>query len=119
MSRKKENNKIMEGAEYGVDSRYPSHEERTTDGKALIKARKQRMANLSNEEIVTARLLQLKYRMEEYIKKPINNNCDSFAEFLKSYIDTIYSKRIHFAEDIDVKPVLLSQVNPIYTPYPY
>ena len=97
-------------SEYGVDSRYKSIEDRNADGKALMKARKQRLANISDDQIIKARLLQLKLKMEEFLKTTVHKECDFFIEFLKSYIDTIYSKRVHFAEDINVKPVLLSQV---------
>jgi len=110
MNKIKNSNKEIEGAEFGVDSRYTSKKERLTDGKALMEARLERMKNLSKDEIIKAKLLQLKFRMEEYIRQPIYNERNFFTEFLKSYIDTIYSKRVHFAQDINVKPVQLSQV---------
>ena len=75
-----------------------------------MEARKQRMANISPDQIVKAKLLQLKYRMEAFLKELVNEKYDFFIEFLKSYIDTIYTKRVHFAKDINVSPVLLSQV---------
>jgi hypothetical protein len=48
--------------------------------------------------------------MEEYIKNPVYDNHNHFPDFLKLYIDAIYSKRSTFAKDIDVAPVSLSQV---------
>ena len=110
MTKMKNGNKEIDGAEFGVDSRYSSKKERLADGKALMEARLKRMKNLSEDEIIKAKLLQLKFRMEEYIKQPTYGDRNFFTEFLKSYIDAIYSKRIHFAQDINVKPVLLSQV---------
>lgn len=105
-------NKIneMEGAEYGVDSRYSSKQERLEDGKALMEARLQKMKNLSSEKIIKARLLQLKLQMEEFIKDPVYQEEKCFTKFLKSYIDTLYSKRTDFAKDIDITPILLSKI---------
>lgn len=108
MIRKKEN--IAVGVEYGVDSRYKSNEENKSEATALMEARLKRMKNLSNEQITRAKLLQLKLKMEEYIKKPVYDNKNHFSEFLKLYIDSIYSRRSVFAKDIDVAPVSLSQV---------
>ena len=102
--------KEIEGAEYGVDSRYSSKKERQADSKALMEARLDRMKNLSKDQIIRAKLLQLKLKMEEYIQKPVYKDHNFFTEFLTSYIDTIYSKRSNFANDIDITPVRLSQV---------
>ncbi len=110
MNRSKINNKEIPGAEYGVDSRYASKKEKTADGKALMEARLKRMKNLSDEQIITAKLLQLKLKMEEFIKNPVEENQNFFTDFLKLYIDTIYNKRVHFAKDINITPVSLSQV---------
>ncbi len=106
----KKKNKEIEGAEYGVDSRYTSKKQKAIDGATLMEARLKRMRNLSEDQVIKAKLLQLKLRMEEYIKTPVYQEHNLFTEFLKLYIDTIYSKRVHFASDIDVKAVLLSQI---------
>ena len=101
---------MIENAEYGVDSRYKSNKERETEATALMEARLMRMKSLSRDQIIRAKLLQLKLKMEEYIKEPMNSNQNYFTEFLKSYIDIIYPKRSLFAKDIDIAPVSLSQV---------
>ena len=108
MTKNKE--KMIENAEYGVDSRYKSNKERESEATALMEARLMRMKNLSRDQIIRAKLLQLKLKMEEYIKKPVYDNQNYFTEYLKTYIDTIYPKRGLFAKDIDVAPVSLSQV---------
>ncbi len=108
MTKKKK--KEIEGAEYGVDSRYPSTKEREADGKALMEERLKRMKNLSEDQIARAKLLQLKLKMEEYINKPVYQDYNFFTEFLTTYIDTIYSKRSNFAKDIDITPILLSKI---------
>ena len=109
MNNKKDNNPIKD-AEFGLDSRYTSKKEGESEAAALMEARLKRMKNLSNDEIIRAKLMQLKLKMDEYIKHPIYDNRNFFLEFLESYIDTIYSKRNIFARDIDITPVELSQV---------
>jgi hypothetical protein len=107
-SRKKK--PINEDAEYGVDSRYHSKKEREADAEVLMEARLKKMKGLSREDIIRARLMQLKLKMEEYLHKPAYNQRNMFSEFLRNYIDTIYSKRSNFADDIDITPVNLSQI---------
>ncbi len=103
-------NKVNENAEYGVDSRYNSIEERKADSKAIMKARLERANKLSKEHIIRAKLLQLKLKMENYLKTPVYDHQNHFTLFLKTYIDTIYSKQNEFAKDINITPILLSQV---------
>ncbi len=109
MTRKK-NKDLLEDAEYGLDSRYESEKERISEATALMEARLNRMKNLSRDQIIRAKLVQLKLKMEEFIKQPVSDGRNYFTEFLKSYIDTIYFKRSQFASDIDITPVSLSQV---------
>jgi hypothetical protein len=106
----KKNTIIIEDAEYGVDSRYKTNKERESDATALMEARLVRMKSLSKDQIIRAKLLQLKLKMDEYLKKPVYDNRNYFSEFLESYVDIIYSKRSVFAKDIDIAPVSLSQV---------
>ena len=110
MIKKKKNFKEIEGAEYGVDSRYSGKKEKLSDSEALMEARLQRMRNLPSDKIMQAKLLQLKLKMEEYLEQPVYDDNDFFTGFLTSYIDIIYSKRSDFANDIDITPVRLSQV---------
>lgn len=110
MIKKKNKFKAIEGAEFGVDSRYTSKKKQLDDGKALMEARLHRMKGLSSEKIIKAKLLQLKLKMEEFIKEPVFQEENHFTKFLVSYIDTIYSKRIDFAKDIDIDDNLLSKI---------
>ena len=96
--------------EYGIDSRYKSNKERKSDAATLMEARLKRMKNLPKDQITKAKLLQLKLKMEEYIKSPVYDNHNHFSDFLKLYVDSIYSKRSGFAKDIDIAPVSLSQI---------
>ncbi|RLD21418.1 MAG: hypothetical protein DRI71_08995 [Bacteroidetes bacterium] len=110
MTRKKKSIKEIEGAEYGVNSIYTSRKEKKAVGKVLMEARLQRMKNVSADHIIQAKLLQLKLKMEDYIKKPVYEDHNFFTEFLRTYIDTIYSRRNNFAKDINITPIRLSQV---------
>jgi hypothetical protein len=101
---------INENVEFGVDSRYQNSKEKKSDSVALMEARLERMKNLPKEQIIRAKLLQLKLKMENYLNDPLHDGKSSFINFLESYIDTIYSKRNEFAKDINIRPVLLSQI---------
>lgn len=106
----KQNKLLNIEAEYGVDSRYASAKERESEAVALMEARIKKMKGLTAEEIMRAKLMQLKLKMEECLIKSAVDQSNLFSEFLKIYIDTIYSKRSGFADDIDITPVLLSQI---------
>ncbi len=101
---------IHNGSEFGIDSRYKTKKEREQDAVALMQARLGRMKKLSKEQILRAKLLQLKLKMEDYLKKPVYDNQNHFAQFLEFYVDTIYSKRIDFAKDINVTANFLSKI---------
>lgn len=96
--------------DYGVDSRYGSAKDKEREGIALMEARLDRLKKLPKEQILRARLLQLKLKMEDYLKHPVYDDKNYFAEFLEAYVDTIYRKRIDFAKDINVTPVYVSKV---------
>ncbi|MGB0879998.1 MAG: hypothetical protein ACPGTO_05480 [Polaribacter sp.] len=106
----KKNTKVSNDLEFGIDSRYKSKKEYQSEATALMEARLKRMKNLSKDQIIRAKLIQLKLNMEEFIKQPIYDRRNYFSEFLESYVDTIYSKRSFFAKDIDITPTKLSQV---------
>jgi hypothetical protein len=109
MSSKKSRDFIKD-AEYGLDSRYNSDKEYQSEAALLMEARLNRMRNLSKDQIIRAKLMQLKLKMEEYIKQPVYDNKNHFSDFLKAYVDTIYSTRNKFAHDINITPIRLSQV---------
>ena len=105
-----ENKNLMMDVEYGIDSRYKSDLESVSEATILMEARLRRMKMLSKDQITKAKLLQLKLKMEEFLNHPVYDNNNHFSNFLKFYIDSIYSKRSTFANDINVDPVSLSQV---------
>lgn len=106
----KKQNELHVDPEFGVDSRYSSNEQRKQESMALLQGRLDRMKNLPEEQIIRAKLLQLKLNMENYLKAPVYDDQHHFADFLQTYVDTMYSKRSEFAKDINVTPVFLSQV---------
>lgn len=108
MKNKKE--KIAENPEFGVDSRYKSKKEKEQDSVELMEARLARMKNVTKGQITRARLMQLKLRMDEYLKEPVYDDEQHFTRFLVSYIDTLYTKRIDFAKDINVTANFLSKI---------
>jgi len=55
---------LIEDAEYGLDSRYESEKERKSEVTALMEACLNRMKNLSRGQIIRAKLVQLKLRLE-------------------------------------------------------
>ena len=65
------NKSINNDFEFGIDSRYKTKNEKKEDAVALMQARLDRMKNLSKEQILRAKLLQLKLKMEDYLKKPV------------------------------------------------
>lgn len=110
MTMTKKQNTIHNDSEFGVDSRYKTKKEKEQDSIALMQVRLDKMKHLSREQIIQAKLLQLKLKMENYLKAPIYDNQNHFANFLESYVDAIYAKRSKFAKDMKVTPVYLSQV---------
>jgi len=107
---KNKKNSTAVDSEFGVDSRYKTIKEKEHDSVAIMEARLDRMKNLPKEQILRVKLLQLKLKMENYLKEPLYDNKNHFSSFLETYVDVIYSKRSDFANDINVTPVFLSKV---------
>lgn len=101
---------LLDAIEYGVDARYNSQEEQQKDGQALIEARRARMAKMSKEDILRAKLTQLKLQMDEFLSTNEDDKRQHFTSFLNAYIDIIYDKQQQFAQDLDITAVSLSQI---------
>lgn len=97
-------------AEFGVDSRYETRKEQELDSITLMEARLERMKRLPKEEVLRAKLMQLKLNMETYLKAPVYDNHNHFVHFVQRYVDAVYTKRSDFAKDVNVTPVFLSHV---------
>ena len=61
-------NNIQVDPEFGVDSKYKSIKEKKQDSVTLMQARLDRMKNLPKEQVIRAKLLQLKLKMETHNK---------------------------------------------------
>jgi len=70
MKTSKKAKRIIE-PEFGVDSRYKSIDKKLADGKNLMEARLKRLNNLSRNQIIKAKLLQLKLKIHHESKKSI------------------------------------------------
>ena len=101
-------NDELEEFKYLIDSRNLTEKKAERD--AILKAREARFRNRSEHEKKVARLIQLKYQMEEYLKKPECSSGPCFLKFLNTYVDTLYYKRKHFASDLSIDAIMLSQV---------
>ena len=85
-----------------------SKEQEETDI-ALSDALASRRASMSDEEKLRATLLQLRFRIEDYLKDDRYDKKKTFGYFLKVYIGNLKRKHIEFARDINIKPSQLSQ----------
>ncbi|MCK5068400.1 MAG: hypothetical protein KAR16_13220 [Bacteroidales bacterium] len=109
MTKKKYDEEMEEWKDL-IDSRVLTDEERDRDRLIMLKIRKAKAREMPGELIQSMKLLQLKLQMESYINDPISITEPRFAEFLTTYVDTLYKKRKNFAADLSIDPMMLSQV---------
>ena len=76
----------------------------------LAKARAKIQALSSERDQLKARLLQLKFLLEDYIKSDEYDPDKRFGNFLKFYLDIIKKRRNEFAEEIAVHKTLITQL---------
>ncbi|MEM6806449.1 MAG: hypothetical protein AAF696_33935 [Bacteroidota bacterium] len=106
----KEEDIELEEFKYLIDSRNLSKEEKEIEREAILKAREERFRRRSRAEMLASRLLQLRYKMEEYLE---DSGCElgtNFSDFLSTYVDILYKKRKDFAEDLSIPPISLSHI---------
>lgn len=107
---KSNTNKDLEEFKYLIDSRNLTSREQQEERDALLKAREIRFKAKTENEVKTAKLMQLKYQMEEYLGTSKGSPQPNFQNFLKTYIDALYDKRKNFASDINITPLALSHI---------
>ena len=107
---KKKYNEELEVWKDLIDSRVLTDEERDRDRLIMLKMRKAKAREMPVELAQSMTLLQLKLQMESYITNPESSSGPLFAEFLKTYVDTLYKRRKDFAADLSIDPMMLSQV---------
>lgn len=76
----------------------------------LKKARKKTQSEMTEKDRLVARLLQLKFQIEDYLKGDDFKPGLTFGHFLKEYVSLSTSKRKHFAAEIDIDETELSQL---------
>jgi hypothetical protein len=76
----------------------------------LAEHRAKRRAEMTEEEKQHFKLLQLKFRMEDYIKGDQYDPQFTFGYFLEQYLELTNRKKKEFAKDIQIHETLLSQI---------
>jgi hypothetical protein len=76
----------------------------------LSEARKKNRENITENQKLYAKVIQLRFLMEDYAKSDIYNHDLSFASFLKQYIRLSYKVNKKFANDIKLKETELSLI---------
>lgn len=78
--------------------------------KQLAEHRAQRRAEMTEAEKLNIKLLQLKFRLEDYIKGDQYNPQYTFGYFLEQYLQLTNRKKKEFAKDIQIHETQLSQM---------
>lgn len=91
--------------EYGVDPTYKTTREKDEDALVLMEARLNRLKNLSKEQILQTRLLQLKLKMENYLSEPNTKMGNQFGQFVDNYVQILYAKQSSFAKTFIFLPI--------------
>ncbi|WP_416865895.1 MAG: hypothetical protein ACMVP2_26820 [Imperialibacter sp.] len=102
-------NRDIEDFKYLIDSRNLSSKEKREERNAILKAREIRFRSRSENEARRARLMQLKYQMDDHVSSP-TFSAPRFTDFLRSYIDILYDKQKDFATDMQVTPMTISHI---------
>jgi len=100
----------LEEFKYLIDSRNMPVEKRKKEDRILLGARKKSIQSMSDFTIRKGKLMQLYFQMNSYLDHPKDETDYNFTEFLRLYVDGLYSKRKDFATDLNIKPITLSQV---------
>ena len=72
--------------------------------------RRKMKEDLTPNQILLSRLLQLKYQMEEYTTNTTYDIDRSFGFYLREYLKSFNKKNKDFAKDIDIDETELSQI---------
>jgi len=76
----------------------------------LSEHRANRKATMADDEKLQVKLLQLKYRLENYIYRESYDPKYTFGYFLEKYLDLINIKKKEFANDIQIHSTQLSNI---------
>lgn len=107
LQKKYSNQEIAEGY---IFPNVLTKKQRENEDKLLTEFRKKHFNNLTPEQKLTGKMLQLKYQMQDYISTSKYDDSKRFGYFLRKYIDMLERKSKDFAKDIQIKPTELSQL---------
>jgi len=87
-----------------------SKEEKEAATRELAKARSRNRLKMSDRQKLLLRLMQLRYRLENYIQREAYDSKYQFSYFLNQYLSIVDKRRKEFAKDIDIHETFLSQL---------
>jgi hypothetical protein len=87
-----------------------TREERKSADSELAEARRKNKERITGNQQLYAKVLQLRFLMEDYAKSEIFDQELSFASFLRKYIRLNYKVNKKFANDINIKEAELSLI---------
>lgn len=87
-----------------------SEKEEKEASNELAEARRKNREKLTDNQKLYAKVLQLRFLMEDYAKSEVYDENKSFAFFLKTYIQFSYKIHKNFADDINLKQTELSLI---------
>jgi transcriptional regulator with XRE-family HTH domain len=87
-----------------------SPKERKESDAYLNEMRIKKRKDITPAQLLLARLLQLKYQMEDYLTNDSYDLTHSFASYLREYLNSLNKKNKEFAKDIDIDETELSQI---------
>ena len=76
----------------------------------LRKKRAQLKESYTSDQVIHANLLQLKFKLEDYLNQEVFNETQSFGFYLRSYLQILDKKNNTFANEIDINVTELSQI---------
>ena len=88
--------------------KHSTKEKRESDVE-LNKILSNRRAAMTKEDELQATLLQVRFKIEDYLNDPKFDENKTFGSFLKSYIESLNKRRNEFAREVNIKPTVLSQ----------
>ena len=77
---------------------------------AVKTQRAQIKESYSPDQVLLANLLQLKFKLEDYLNQEVFNETQSFGFYLRSYLHILGKKNNIFANEIDINVTELSQI---------
>lgn len=84
--------------------------ERRKENNKFSKLRIQQIKNMTEEERLYSRIMQLKYIMEDYVKSENYDNIHTFSYFLNRYLNVLNINKTIFSKEISLQNSQLSRL---------